>query len=250
MTFDVSLVHEIAPTGRLRASLNMANAVLALSHTSAATPAGVTIDLSRELARRLGVEVDFLQWDAPGDSLQALAGGQADIGFLAVDPKRAEQVYFTAPYVQIEGCYLVQDGSPLRHADAVDRPGTEIIVIDTSAYDLYLTRTLQHAHLTRLPDAEAVLHALLARGSGSLSVVAGVKQALLADIATTPGTHLLDGHFMAIMQAMVLPRARSDKARSAVESFLGDMVGSGFITAALDQHGIEGATVVGADIRG
>ncbi len=247
MTPDSSLARELAPTGRLRASLNMANAVLAQSHTVADKPAGVTIDMARELARRLGVEVDFLQWDSPGESVAALAGGQADVGFLAVDPKRAEQVHFTAPYVQIEGCYMAREDSPLRDQSEVDRPGTEIIVLDTSAYDLYLTRTLQHATLVRYPDAEQVLQALLHHTGRA--VAAGVKQALLADIARTPGVRLLDGFFMAIMQAMVLPQGRSAAAVHAVETFLGDLVDSEFITGAMLRHGIEGATVVGAGKR-
>lgn len=244
MAFDASLVRELAPTGRLRASLNMANAVLAQSHTAPDKPAGVTIDLSRELARRLGVEADFLQWASPGESVAALAGGQADIGFLAVDPQRAEQVHFTTPYVQIEGCYMARDDSPLRDQAEVDRPGTEVIVLDTSAYDLYLTRTLQHATLVRYPDAAQVLQAV--QGHTGRAVAAGVKQALLADIARTPGVRLLDGFFMAILQAMVLPRGRSAAAVQAIESFLGDMVDSGFVTDAMARHGIEGATVVRA----
>ena len=116
---DPALIREIAPTGRLRASLNMGNPVLAHSRTAAERPAGVTIDLARSFAALLGVEVQFLEFDTPGKSGAAVAGGEADIGFLAVDPKRAEGLHFTAPYVQIDGCYLVRADSRGRSAEAV-----------------------------------------------------------------------------------------------------------------------------------
>lgn len=233
---------ELAPQGHLRVSLNMANAVLAMSNTMSEKPAGVTIDLSRELGRRLGVEVELIEWAAPGDSVRALATGRADVGYLAVDPGRAQQVWFTQPYVQIEGCYLAKATSPLRNHGGVDQPGTDVLVIDTSAYDLHLTRTLKHATVVRLRDAQDVLQALLAHDGRA--VVAGVKQALINDMKSTGGLRLLDGYFMAIFQAMVLPRGRSEIARQAVEAFLGEMVESGFIASSLASHGIDGATVV------
>ena len=242
---DPSVLRELVPTGRLRASLNLANMLLAQSRTSSEKPAGVTIDLSRELAARLGVEVTFLPWDAPGDALNAVVRGDADIGFLAVEPKRAQEVYFTQPYVQIEGCYLAHDDSPLHDQAEVDAPGHEVIVIATSAYDLYLTRTLKHAMILRLPDAQQVLQKLLV--SSPRSFVAGIKPALLTDAARVSGVRVLQGHFMAIMQAMVLPRSSGEAACALVERFIAEMKQSGFIAESLSRHAIEGATVVHAD---
>lgn len=242
MTLDPSLARELAPTGPLRASLNLANLVLAHSNTSAHKPAGVTIDLARELARRLGVGVEFLGWQTPGESVKALADGAADIGFLAVDPKRAEQVAFTAPYVQIEACYQVREGSPLRDWSEVDRAGTEVLVMETSAYDLYLTRVLKRAKLVRMPQAQ-VVPTLLADTTGR-RVAAGIKQALLEDMKATPGLRLLDGYFLGVEQAMVLQRTASAAARAAVHAFLQEMVDSGFIAGSLARHAIEGATVL------
>jgi polar amino acid transport system substrate-binding protein len=221
----------------------MANPVLADSHTADEKPAGVTIDLSRELARRLDVELDFLQWRSPGESVLALARGLADVGYLAVDPQRAEQVQFTAPYVQIEACYMVGTKSRLQNQLEVDRPGVEVLVIETSAYDLYLTRHLQQASIARLPTAEDVFQKLLRDTTGQ-SVAAGIKQALLAQAQRVGGLRLLDGHFMAIRQAMVLPRSIGVKARAAVEAFLAEMVSSGFVAESLSRHRIAGVTVI------
>ena len=244
MTLDRSLGRELAPTGRLRAALNMANAVLAHSHTARVKPAGVTIDLARALASELGIEVELLPFGAPGECVEALADDRADIGFLAVDPQRAEQVRFTAPYLQIEGCFLAREGSPWRHADEVDRADTDIFVIERSAYDLHLTRHLQQARLVRLPDATRVLAAF--QQSRGAAVVAGVKQAMLEDAARTPGLRLLPGRFMVISQCMVLRKTSSELVQTAVESFLQHKVRSGFVAESLRRHGIEGATIVDA----
>ena len=242
-TMQTFLRVTLAPKGRLRVSLNMANPVLTRSYTTAEKPAGVTIDLSRELARRLDVDLEFLQWRSPGESMDAVTEGLADVGYLAVDPNRAEQVRFTAPYAQIEACYMVRDESALRDHSEVDRSGTSVLVIDTSAYNLHLTRSLQHATVVRLANGEEVLQNLL-DDSRSTRAAAGIKQALLADIGRVPGLRLLDGHFMAIRQAMVLPRGASAEAQAGAAAFMQEMVSSGFIAESVSRHQIAGITLI------
>jgi polar amino acid transport system substrate-binding protein len=245
MDFDASLRAELAPIKHLRASLNMANPLLSRSNTLAEKPAGLTVDLSRELARRLDVELEFLQWSSPGQSVQALADGIADVGYLAVDAERGQQVHFTAPYVQIEACYMVREESALRDQSEVDHPRTEVLVLETSAYDLYLTRNLRHAAVVRLPTTQDVLWNLLNDTTGR-KVAAGIRQALMADIRRSGGLRLLNGHFMAIIQAMVLPLRTGARARLAVDAFLEEMVSSGFVAESLRRHQIDGVTVIGA----
>ena len=163
MTIDLSLTREFAPTGRLRVALNMGNAVLAHSKTARERPAGVTIDLARAFAGLLGVEVSFQEYASAAHSGGALADGLADVGFLAIDPKRAERIHFTPPYVEIEGCYLVRTDSALQDNAAVDQPGTVLVVGDGSAYELFLSRTLKHARLIKVPTSEEVVQEMLAR---------------------------------------------------------------------------------------
>lgn len=234
------LAREFAPTGKLRASLNMGNPVLAHSHTARETPAGVTIDLSREFARELGVELDFLQFDGAAKSVAALAGGEADIGFMAIDPLRAETTHFTPAYVQIEGYYLVPDNSPIRSNADVDRAGTRIVVGAGSAYGLYLTRNIKHAELVQVPTSEAVVDAMLERG---LEVASGVKQGLEADARRVGGVRLLDERFMVINQAMAMPKTRSAAAAAFIDDFVARMKRNGFVADSLSRHAIVGAAV-------
>lgn len=241
MHVDASLVRELAPTGRLRAALNMGNPVLAHSRTASERPAGVTIDLARGFAALLGVDVQFLQFATPGESGAAIGAGQADIGFLAVDPHRAETIHFTTPYMQIEGCYLVREDSPLRHQEEVDRPGTRVVVGVGSAYGLFLARHLKQARLVEMPTSEEVAATLLA--DPSLHVAAGVRQQALADAQRMPGLRLLSGAFMTIHQAMAMPKGRSAEAGRLLERFIADRRRSQFVAQALARHGIEGVTV-------
>ncbi len=234
------LAREFAPTGRLRASLNMGNPVLAHSHTVKEKPAGVTIDLSREFARELGVTVDFLQFDTAAKSVAALAGGEADIGFMAIDPLRAETTHFTPAYVQIEGYYLVREDSPIRTNADVDHAGTSIVIGAGSAYGLYLQRHIQHATLVPVPTSEAVVDAMLQDG---LDVSAGVKQGLEADALRLGGLRLLGERFMVINQAMAMPKARSAAAAAFIDDFVARMKRSGFVAASLERHAIVGASV-------
>lgn len=240
MTELANLVKEFAPTGRLRASLNMGNPVLAHSHTASEKPAGVTIDLSREFARELGVAVDFLQFDTAAKSVAALAAGDADIGFMAIDPLRAETTHFTPAYVQIEGYYLVREDSPIRTNAEVDRAGIRIVVGAGSAYGLYLQRHIQQATLVPVPTSEAVVDAMLQDG---LEVSAGVKQGLEADARRIGGLRLLGERFMVINQAMAMPKTRSAAAAAFLDDFVARMKRSGFVAASLARHAIVGAAV-------
>jgi ABC-type amino acid transport substrate-binding protein len=241
MSVDSSLVREFAPTGCLRAALNMGNPVLAHSRTAVERPAGVSIDLARAFADALGVQATFQEYESAAHSGAALADGLADVAFLAIDPKRAERIHFTPAYVEIEGCYLVRDASPLRSNDEVDRPGIKLVVGDGSAYELYLTRTLRHAQLIKVPTSEAVVQEMLA--GADADAAAGVKQQLQADAARLGGVRLLPGRFMVIQQAMAMRRGGSPQAVAFLDAFIARQKQSGLVAAALARHGIEGATV-------
>jgi polar amino acid transport system substrate-binding protein len=243
MTAHPSLAREFAPTGRLRAALNMGNPVLAHSRTSRERPAGVSIDLARAFAAQLGVEVSFQEYESAAHSGGALADGFADVAFLAIDPKRAERIHFTPPYVEIEGCYLVRGDSPLRDNTEVDRPGIQVVVGDGSAYELFLSRTITQARLVKVPTSEEVVRAMLARPD--LQVAAGVRQQLAADAARLGGVRLLPGRFMVIRQAMAMRRGGSAQAIAMLDAFIEEQKRSGCVADALARHGIEGAAVAG-----
>lgn len=233
------------PAGRLRASINLGNPILA-GRNAAGEPAGVSIDLAREFARRLGVELEWVVFDTAGKSVDAVTAEEADIGFFAVDPVRGAGIAFTAPYVLIEGAYLVKDDSPLQSNDEVDRPAHRVAVGKGSAYDLYLTRELKHAEIVRAPSSPAVVDTFLEQG---LEVAAGVRQQLESDAQRLSGLRLLPGRFMVIRQAMGLPKGRDARAAALLSAFVEDMKASGFVADALARHGIQGASVAPAEPR-
>ena len=230
----------LAPTGRLRASINLGNPVLARRDPTTGVLAGVSIDLARALADEIAVPLELIVVDGAARSVENVKSGQADVGFFAIDPGRSEGLRFTAPYVLIEGAYLVRNASPLRSNDEVDRQGTRIIVGRGSAYDLYLSRALKSAELVRAPTSPVVVDEFLAQNA---DVAAGVKQQLEADAARVGGVRLLPGRFMVIEQAMGLPAARSDAALAMLAEFVEHKKASGFVAAALARHRIQGALV-------
>jgi polar amino acid transport system substrate-binding protein len=243
MTASDSLIQAFAPTGRLRASINTGNPILAGRDAATGQVRGVSIDLSTEFARRLGVPLELVVFDTAAKSVDAVSSGQADIGFFAVDPKRGEHIVFTAPYVLIEGAYLVREDSPLAVNEEVDRSGARVVVGQGSAYDLYLTRELKNASILRAPSSPAVVPHFQETGA---EVAAGVKQQLEADATRLGGLRLLPGRFMVIQQAMGCPRARGPAAAQALAAFVEDMKAAGFVQQALARHGIQGASVAPA----
>jgi polar amino acid transport system substrate-binding protein len=237
---NAAIRQAFTPAGRLRASINLGNPILAGRDAASGEPQGVSIDLAREFARRLGTELELVVFDTAAKSVDAVSNEQADIGFFAIDPKRGEHIAFTGPYVLIEGAYLVRDDSPLQANEEVDRAGQRIVVGNGSAYDLYLTREITHATLLRAPSSPAVVDTFLQERA---EVAAGVKQQLEADAKRLGGLRLLPGRFMMIRQAMGCPRSRGAEAASALTAFVEEMKASGFVADALARHGIEGASV-------
>ena len=240
MTITPELLHTIAPTGKLRASINLGNPILANKHPDTAEPFGISIDLANAFAKKLGLELELLVFDSAGKSVEAVTQEKADIGFFAVDPLRGEGIAFTAPYVLIEGAYLVKDASPIQSNEAVDASGNRVVVGKGSAYDLFLTREIKSAQIVHAPTSPTVVSVFL---EGGYEVAAGVRQQLEADALKTSGLRLLPGRFMVIQQAMGLPKNRGEVASRLLCEYVEEMKASGFITNAMQRHGIQGASV-------
>jgi polar amino acid transport system substrate-binding protein len=228
-------VRELAPTGKLRAAINFGNTVLAQREPFG----GVSVDLARELGKRLGVPVEFVTYDAAGKVTDDASKGAWDIAFVARDPDRAKDIDFTDAYVIIEGAYMVPVKSPLQKNEDVDRDGVRIAVGRGSAYDLWLSRNIKRAALVRAPTSPAAVE-LFAKDR--LEVAAGVKQPLVEYARTHADVRMLPGRFMVIEQAMATPRGRTVGARY-LSVFVDEMKASGFVAASLQRSGQKDAAV-------
>jgi polar amino acid transport system substrate-binding protein len=242
---DVSrdVVTQLAPSGRLRAAINFGNLVLAQKDPASGEPGGVSAELARELARRLGVAVEFVTFDAAGKVFDALAAGAWDVAFMAIDPARATAIDFTAPYVLIEGTYVVPSNSPLRTIADVDSEGVRVAAARGSAYELYLTRALERATLVREPSGPEALARFL---RDRLEAAAGVKQAIVAFAKANAGLRVIEGRFMAIEQAMGMPKGRGEIGVRYLREFVEEMKASGLVACALARSGQIDAVVAPA----
>jgi len=240
MLLSPKIVKQFTPTGRLRASINLGNPILANRDPKSSLPYGVSIDLAYQFAKFLDVEVDLVVFDSAGKSVEGVVNGIADIGFFAIDPLRGVDIAFTAPYVLIEGAYLVRVDSLITDNSQVDDSKNRVVVGKGSAYDLYLTRELRNAHIVRAPTSPTVVDLFMREG---LDVAAGVRQQLEADMTRFPDLRVLPGRFMQIQQAMGVPKSYGEEALGVLESFVASMKSSGFVLDSLRKHGIEGASV-------
>lgn len=230
---------ELAPGGTLRVAINYGNAVLAQRDERTGTPRGITADLARELARQLGVPVEFVTYDGAGKIVGAGGANEWDVAFMAIDPLRAEQIFFTPPYLIIEGVYLVRAEAPFHRVDEIDREGVRIAVGKGAAYDLFLTRTLKHAELVRAPSTAAVIDLFV---DEKLDAAAGIRPPLEATARKHPEWRVIPERFMAIEQAMCTPAGREEGGRF-LAAFIADMKSSGFVSDALARHGQRDVTI-------
>jgi polar amino acid transport system substrate-binding protein len=224
-----SVVRELAPSGKLRAAINYGNGVLAQKGPDG-DPRGVSADLSRELAKRLGVPLEYLTFAAAGKAFEAAKENKVDVLFVAIEPVRAADVEFTPPYVLIEGAYLVLKDSSYRDPADLDQPGKRIAVGENSAYDLYLTRTLKHATLLRTTGGCCKSIDLFR--AEKLDAAAGVRQPLAAYAKDHPDVRVMEKAFQQIRQAMGTPKGRT-AAAAYLRTFIEEMKQSGFVADAL-----------------
>lgn len=230
---------QLAPSGTLRLGINYGNAVLASRDAASGALRGVAADLARELGRRCEVPVELVAFESAGKMTAALKSGAWDAAFLAVEPGRAGEIAFTAPYLLIEGTYLIPPGSPIHAIADVDRAGVRVGVSTGSAYHLFLSRNLQHGQIVKAEHPHAAFDLLI---DGKVDVVAGVRQALIANAAKLPGSRVFDERFMAIEQAMGMPHGRPTGLQFLRE-FIEAAKASGFVAQALERAGIRGVAV-------
>jgi polar amino acid transport system substrate-binding protein len=235
------ILRELAPAGVLRAAINLGNEVLAQRAPTGALQ-GVSVDLAKEIGRQLGVPVNFTTFDAAGKVFESVKSNTLDVMFLAIDPVRAAEILFTAPYVIIEGTYLVREKSSLQSIEDFDRKDVRIAVGKGAAYDLFLSRTLRHASLIRSETSAGAVDLFVQR---DLDAAAGVKQPLLGYAAAHPGFRVIDGRFTAIEQAIGTPKGRP-AARAWLQNFIEDMKRTGFVAAALEKSNQRDASVAPA----
>ena len=234
-----ALRSEFAPTGTLRVGLNMSNFLLTRTDAATGKPLGVAHDLGQELARRLGLPIQFVPHPNPGALADAANKNIWDVGFLGAEPQRANEIDFTAAYVEIESTYLVPAGSALKHANEVDRKGIRIIVPAKAAYELYLSRTINNAELIKEAGADASFKRFV---DEKFDALAGLKPRLISDQAKLPGSVIVEGSFTAVQQAAGVPKGRANAA-NYLAAFIEDVKASGLVAKAIAENQVVGLSI-------
>jgi polar amino acid transport system substrate-binding protein len=239
MVVSQQVKDELAPTGVLRAGLNLSNFLLVSGKDAAGGPAGVAPDMASEIARRLGVPVKYVTYKTPGELADEAETGAWDIGLIGAEPQRAERIAFTPAYVEIEGTYLVPAGSPIDSLADVDKPGIRISVTGRSAYGLWLERNIKHATLVRTDTTDNAYAQFV---GAKLDALAGIRPRLIADAERLPGSRILDGNFMAVQQAIGTAR-KNAAALKFLRAFVAEAKASGFVQGLIDKHKVRGLSV-------
>lgn len=226
------VIRELAPEGMIRTSVNLGNPVLANRNKKTGEVEGISIDLAREIGRRLGVDIRFEIFDSAGKVFGAVSEGHLDLMFLALDPVRAKEILFTEAYILIEGNYLVRDNASFQAIDDLDHQNVRIAVGRGAAYDLFLTRYLKNAFLERAESSSEAIDLFV---SDNLDAAAGVRQPLEAYMAVHPGYRVIDGSFTAIQQGIGTPKGR-EAAREWLQNFIEDAKSSGLVASLMERH--------------
>lgn len=240
VTPTAAVVAELAPGGVLRAGINLSNFLLVTGRAANGDPQGVAPDMAGEIAVRLGVPLKLMPYQNPGKLADAVA--EWDVGLIGAEPARAEQISFTAAYLEIESTYLVPPGSKICSVDEVDSKGVRIAVYGRSAYGLYLNRSIKNAELVNAEGLDASWELFVRE---KLDVLAGLRPRLVTDVEKLPGARVLDGRFTAVQQAVGAPKARIASA-AFLAAFVEEAKASGLVARLIERHGVRGVNVAPA----
>jgi polar amino acid transport system substrate-binding protein len=238
-TVSESVVKELAPTGVLRAGINMGNMLLVTGRTETGDPAGVAPDMAAEISARLGVPVVYVKYEKPSTLADAAETNAWDIGLIGAEPARAEKIAFTAAYCEIEATYLVPENSPFKTAAEIDQAGVRISVKRGTAYDLWLTRNIKHATVLRSDTADGPINQFVA---DKLEAMASLRPALLEDVKKVPGTKILPGNFTAVQQAIGTNKSNTAGA-AFLSTFVAQAKSSGLVARLIERHQVQGLSV-------
>ena len=230
---------ELAPTGVLRAGINLSNFLLVTGRTDAGDPVGVSPSLAAAIAERLEVAVEYVKFKTPGELADAATKNVWDIGLIGAEPARAEHILFTEAYAEIEATYLVPAGSRLQQIADVDQPGMRISVPARAAFELWLTDNIKHAHLHRAPGRQAFEYFV----AQDMDALAGLRAGLVNDVEKLPGSRLLEGKFASVQQAVGAPKGH-DAAADFLREFVAEAKETGLVEKLIERFAVQGRLTV------
>lgn len=233
------VISQLAPTGVLRAGINLSNFLLVTGRSPSGDPVGVAPDMAAEIAQRLGVPVKYAPFKTPGELADAAETGVWDIGLIGAEPQRAEKITFTAAYCEIEATYLVPAGSPLKVIADVDKPGIKIAVTGRAAYGLWLERNIKAATLVKTDTLDSAYDKFVA---DKLDALAGLRPRLITDVKKLPGARILEGQFTAVQQAIGTSR-KNVAAAAWLRAFAEEAKASGLVARLIERHKVVGLSV-------
>jgi len=236
---------QLAPTGVLRAGINMSNFLLVTGKTNTGEPAGVSPDMAQAIAAKLGVALKLIAYKGPGEVADGAAAQEWDIANIAAEAERAKSITFSPAYCEIQATYLLPAGSSIQRLSDVDQPGVRISVKQRAAYDLWLTENLRHATLVRSASMDDSFNAFKDQ---SLDVLAGLRPRLLDDARQLSGSTLMDESFTAVQQSIGCLPAKAEAAEF-LRDFVAQSISNGFVASLIEKHGVVGKLSVAPHVH-
>jgi len=230
------VIAQLAPTGVLRAGINMSNFLLVVGKTPSGDPIGPSPSMAATIADALGVPLQLVPYDSPSAIAAEAGTGKWDIGNIGAEPQRAEVMDFTAAYAEIEATYLVPPGSTMQSIDEVDHPGNRISVSKGSAYGLWLENNIKQAELKPIEGGDAAFEQFV---NDKMEALASLRPRLVTDAAKLPGSRILAGQFASVQQAIGINKG-NEAAYNWLKAFVEASKANGLVARFIEKFGVQG----------
>lgn len=232
-----TLANDIAPGGTLRAAYLGGNPTQAVQDRVTGVIRGASADLARELARRIGIPVEFKPLANPKAVIDAITGGEADIGFIAYAPERVGAVEFSQTYMLAGQTFLVLEGSNIRAIADVDRAGQKIAGARGDSITLLMKRKFKQATLSEISHEPAEIKRLLL--AKEIDAFGANRQRLTNILKENSGFRVLPDNLFGVPQTIIVPKGKAE-VLTAINRFIDDVRASGFLKTAIENSGVVG----------
>lgn len=228
---------ELAPTGKLRVAFPLN--FLTAPKNAAGQMEGLIADLGTELARRLGVPFEAVEFASPLKFVEAAGGDVWDVTLMTPDPSRAKVADWTAPVFEMEYTYLVPSNSKLMTSADVDRAGIRVGAVKGDSQELAVTRVLKNGEVVRFEGWPETMAALR---DGKVDAVAGNRVVLPPRAKELPGSRILADDFGKMTLSLFIPKGKT-AALAYVEEFVKESIASGLVQKIIDRSNRPGMKV-------
>ena len=226
----------LAPAGRLRVGAFSGSPLSMVTDRKTGETHGLCIDLGKEMAKRLGVSFEQVNYQRIAEVIEAMKASQVDFTISNATRARAAHVSFSQTLISLELGYLVAAASPIAKISDADKPGLRVGVTQGSTSQGTIPKLLPNATVVAAENSRRAIEMLQ---RCEIDLFATNKPTLFEMSDLMPGARVLAGRWGVEHIAIAIPKGR-EAATEYLRRFVDEAQAGGLLSEAVERAGLRG----------